>query len=171
MKTVNSAFADTIAEIKASPRRYELVKPAVMFVVAFLLVIFYSIDLNHAISALKAAPLADQQLITIKVMSWTLSFYAMGMGTVMTSFLYLAGTKNNIKQGKNETIYKIAAHVIHIGLFVAALVMFFTINDHERVPVMLTVSSILLANLIIMTGVEKVLIKRSTPTTAAVPQQ
>lgn len=166
-----TAFKDGIAAIKTNPRRFELLKPAVMVVVSIIVVVAYSFNLDSAVEALKANDLsATSQAARIRdmtLMAWSLNFMGFAMFSIMPAFLYLVGTHTNITRGGNENIFKLAATVLHALLFVATVVMFFTVNDHQRVPVLLVVTSILMATLLVMTAVERHLLKRAEPSGVA----
>lgn len=167
-----TAFKDGVAALKTNPRRIELLKPSVMLAVSIIVVVAYSFDLTNAANALKATALSDEpyagKLRDMTLMAWSLNFQGLAMGVIMTALLYLAGTYSNITRGKNEKIYKLAATTIHTALFLVTVAMFFTMNDHQRIPVLLVAASVIMATMLIMTAVERHLIKRSEPLNAAV---
>lgn len=160
-----TAFKDGVAALKTNPRRIELLKPSVMLAVSIIVVVAYSFDLTNAANTLKATDLSNafyaEELRDMTLMAWGLNFQGLAMGAIMTAFLYLAGTYDNITRGKNENIYKMAATTIHTALFLTTVAMFFTMNDHQRIPVLLVAASVIMATMLIMTAVERHLLKNT----------
>lgn len=161
-----TAFKDSIAALKTNPRRMELLKPAVITVVSIIVAIIYSFVMENAISDLHANSALIKEASDLKAAAWGMSFYGLAFGSIMTAFLYLVGTYDNITRGKHENIFKLAAVTIHTTLFLGATANFLLWNTPEA-PILLAVTSVFMATLLIMTVVEK-LLKPAEPVSAAV---
>jgi cytochrome c biogenesis factor len=161
------AFKNNIASLKTNPRRMELLKPTVMTVVSIIVAVVYSFAMDNAISGLHANPALIKEAAGLKAAAWGMSYYGLAFSSIMTAFLYLVGTYDNITRNKHENIFKLAATSIHTTLFLGATAYFFLANDHQRAPVLFAATTVLMATLLIMTALEKLLLKPSEPIGAA----
>lgn len=103
------------SELLSSPRKAELLKPAVMFAVNFIVWIVVVEILKNALIA------ADPS----KMVSLTFASVINGFtfGTVMPPFMYLLESANNVKNGKHQNNLKLMATVMTAVMFVSALAM------------------------------------------------
>ena len=140
------------AELLNSPRRNELVKPAVMFLVNFVLWIVVSQIITDA--------LKSNDPSKIVALTWASVINGFTFGTVMPPFIYLLESANNVKSGKSQSILKLATTMMTILMFACtvAIVAFFpdksAIGDASN-PALMTAASISMATLIVMTAVER----------------
>ena len=162
LAAVITAFKDSIAALKTNPRRMELLNPAVITVVSIIVAVAYSFAMENAISELHANPALIKEAADLKAAALGMSYYGLAFGSIMTAFLYLVGTYDNITRDKHENIFKLAAATIHTTLFLGATAYFFLSNDHVA-PILFAATSVLMATLLIMAAVERHLLKRAEP--------
>lgn len=159
MATSMAAVRANIEELKANPRRVELLKPAVMIAVNILVVVAYRVNLDNAIQATSPNDLTR--------VAWAVNFMGFAMFSIMPTFLYLMESYSNIASGKKQKTLKMTATAIASFMLIATIVMFFTINDNQRIPVLLVATSVIVANMLVMGAVERHLLKNAEPLAGA----